>query len=115
MRKLNTGDVFKMARLMKGSNILGSVKGAFARGKEEGADAKQVGVDFISDVLCACSDEKTESQLYELLAGICEKKPDEIRNQSLETTLEDIQRIISENNILNFLKSASKLSEKIQG
>lgn len=116
MRKLNTGDVFKMARLMKNSNILGYVKKAFAAGAEEGVDETQVGIDFIVEVICSCSEEKTESQLYDLLAGICEKKPEEVQNQSLETTIEDIQRIFKENNVLNFLKSASELSRKmIQG
>jgi hypothetical protein len=115
MRKLNTGDVFKMARLMKSSDILGIIKESFAKGKEEGADARQVGIDFISDVLCICSEERTEAQLYDLLGGVCEKKPDEIRDQSLETTVADIMRIIEENNVLNFLKSASRLSGKIRG
>lgn len=115
MRKLNTGDVFKMARLMKNSNILEDVKKAFAAGKEEGADATQVGIDFIMKVICSCSEEKTESQLYELLAGICEKKLDEIRDQSLETTIDDIKRIFKDNDVLNFLKSASGLNGKIQG
>lgn len=115
MRKLNTGDVFKMARLMKNSNVLATVKEAFVNGKKEGADETQVGMDFVVDVLCTCSEEKTEAQLYDLLAGICEKKPDDIRDQSLETTVEDIRRIIQENNVVNFFRSASGLSGKIQG
>ena len=103
MRKLNTGDVFKTARLMKESDILPIVKESFARGKEDGADERQVGIDFISGVLCACSGEKTEAMLYELLGGI----------QSLETTVGDILRIVEENNVANFLKSASRLAGKI--
>ena len=74
-----------------------------------------MGIDFISDVLYICSEERTEAQLYDLLGGVCEKKPDEIRDQSLETTVADIMRIIEENNVLNFLKSASRLSGKIRG
>lgn len=115
MRKLNTGDVFKMARLMKHSNVIGTVKEAFVNGKKEGADETQVGMDFIVDALYVCSEEKTEAQLYDLLGGICEKKPDEIRDQSLETTVEDIKRIFQENNVINFFRSASRLSGKIQG
>ncbi|HBA50088.1 MAG TPA: hypothetical protein DCZ91_20310 [Lachnospiraceae bacterium] len=115
MRKLNTGDVFKMARLLKNANMVGSVKNAFEKGKEEGADEMKVGIDFVCDVLCACSEEKTETQLYDLLSGICEKKPEEIRSQSLETTVQDIQRIFEENNVLNFFRSASRLSGKIHG
>lgn len=115
MRKLNTGDAFKMARLMKSGNIIGAVKEAFANGRKEGADDEQVGMDFMVDVLCVCAEEETETQIYDLLAGICEKKPDEIRDQSLEATAEDIRRIIQENNIVNFFRSASRLSAKIQG
>ncbi len=115
MRKLNTGDVFKMARLLKSANIVGSVKNAFEKGKEEGADTMNVGIDFVCEVLCACSEERTETQLYDLLSGVCEKKPEEIRSQSIETTVQDIQRIVEENNVLNFFKSASRLSGKIHG
>lgn len=115
MRKLNTGDVFKMARLLKNTNMVESVKTAFEKGKEDGADEMKVGIDFVCDVLCACSEERTETQLYDLLSGICEKKPDEIRSQSLETTVQDIQRIFEENNVLNFFRSASRLSGKIHG
>ena len=46
---------------------------------------------------------------------VCEKKPEEIRSQSIETTVQDIQRIVEENNVLNFFKSASRLSGKIHG
>lgn len=115
MRKLNTGDVFKMARILKNGNIMQNIRDAFVTGKSENADSQQIGMDLIMNVLCSCSDTRVEDQIYELLGGVCEKKPEDIKNQSLEKTIEDIKKICEENNISNFLKSASSLSGKTQG
>ncbi len=114
MRKINTEDVFKMARLMKNGNILQAVKNAYLEGRKEDADAQQIGMGTVKDIMCSCTDARVESQFYELLGGICEKKPEEIKTQSLEATVEDIRKIFQENNILNFLDSASSLGEMIQ-
>ena len=115
MRKINTGDVFKMARLVKHGNIAQTVRKAYEAGKQEDADAQQIGINVAMDILCSCTEANMEKAFYEFLAGICEKKPEDIENQSLETTVEDIKRIFEENNIINFWKSASDLSGKIQG
>ena len=109
MRKINTEDVFKMARLMKNGNILQAVKNAYLEGRKEDADAQQIGIGTVMDIMCSCTDARVESQFYELLGGICE-----IKTQSLEATVEDIRKIFQENNILNFLDSASSLGEMIQ-
>lgn len=114
MRKINTEDVFKMARLMKNGNILQAVKNAYLEGRKEDADAQQIGIGTVMDIVCSCTDARVESQFYELLGGICEKKPEAIKTQSLEATVEDIRKIFQENNILNFLDSASSLGEMIQ-
>lgn len=114
MRKINTEDVFKMARLLKHGNIIQSIKDAYADGKKEDADPEQVGISAFMDILCACSDAKVEGQFYELLGGICEKSAEDIKNQSLESTIEDVKRILKENNISNFLKSAANVSSKGQ-
>lgn len=115
MRKINTSDVFKLARMIKGGEIIEGFKKAYAAGKEKGADAEKIGLDVILDLVCACTDAKMEGQLYDLLAGICEKTPERIGEQPLGETIEDIRRICEENDIINFLKSASKLGQKIQG
>lgn len=129
MRKINTEDVFKMARLIRKGNIVPIIKNAYAAGrkaksqeaKSREADgetaeetAEQIGIDAFMDIMCSCTEPEIEELFYELLSGICEKSPDDIRTQSLETTIEDVKRICQENNITNFFKSASGLSEKIQ-
>ncbi len=125
MRKINTEDVFKMARLIRKGNIVQIIKNAYAAGKkvkDREADGKtveeaagQIGIDVFMDIMSSCTEPEIEESFYELFSGICEKSPDDIRTQSLETTIEDIKKICKENNILNFFKSASSLSEKVQG
>jgi len=103
-----------MARLMKNGNILQTVKNAYIEGSKEDADSQQIGLNVAIDIMCSCTDAKVESQFYEFIAGICEKKPEDIKLQSLEVTVEDIKKIFQENNVLNFFKSASSLGEMIQ-
>lgn len=104
-----------MARLIKHGNITQTVKKAFEAGRQKDADAQQIGVDVAMDVFCSCAGADVEKEFYGLLSGICEKKPEDIENQSLEATIEEIRKIFEENDILNFLNSASNLSGKIQG
>lgn len=115
MRKINTGDVFKMARLLRKGNIAETVKKAYLDGKKEGADSEEIGMNAIFDILCSCTDPSVEEQFCDLLAGICERKKEDIAAQSLETTVDDLKRIFENNNIINFFRSASGLSGKIQG
>ncbi len=113
MRKVNTGDVFKMARLLKNGDMISVIKKAYEAGREEGADSERIGINVILGILSNCTDAKIEMQIYDLISGICEKKQEDIKDQSLETTIEDIKKIVKENNIINFLNSASGLAEKI--
>lgn len=111
MRKINTADVFKTARFIKNANLIESIKKAYAEGKKPDADAEEVGMNAIMDILYTCCDAGTEKNFYELLAGISEKKAEEIANQSLETTIADIKKICEENDIVNFLRSAFRSSQ----
>lgn len=110
MRKINTADVFKMARLMKNAKLTESIKKAYADGKKEGVNTEEIGMNAIMDIIGSCCDAGTEKDFYELLAGISEKTKDEVADQSLETTIADIKKICEENNIVNFLRSASRLN-----
>jgi len=115
MRKISTGDLFKAARLIKRGNITEIIKAAVLASRQKDMDKQSIGINAATSLLAACTEPEMEEQFYDLLGGICEKKPEEIKNQSIEATIEDFKKIIDENNILNFLKSASELSEKIPG
>lgn len=131
MRKLITSDVFKAARIIKEAKVKDAISEIFESTKgvnisinendseeEKKVKLKEIankqetaGFEAIMTIFEACSTEKLEGMLYELLAGICEKNADDIANQSLETTVEEIKTIARENNLANFFKSASQLTK----
>lgn len=122
MRKINTGDVFKMARLLKNANVMDAVKDAYTAAKKEDmaedahkgdAEKGSIWVDAAMKVLASCTSQQAEEQFYDLMAGICENKPEDIRNRPLDGLIEDIRRICEENNVANFLRSASDFAEKL--
>ncbi len=137
MRKINTGDVFKMARLLKNASVMEAVRDAYKAAKREDvavgahkgdaakgeavaesahkgeADKGGIWVDAAMKVLASCTSQQAEEQFYDLMAGICENKPEDIRNRSLDGLIEDIRRICEENNVANFLRSASDFAEKL--
>lgn len=122
MRKINTGDVFKMARLLKNANVMDAVKDAYKASKKEdgakeahkeGPDKGGIWVDAAMKVLASCTSQQAEEQFYDLMAGICENKPEDIRDRPLDGLMEDIRRICQENNVANFLRSASDFAEKL--
>lgn len=132
MRKINTQDVFKLARLIKAAGIKDIVSNMFASGlriskeiqvdenasEEEKKKAKQeldrkqeeFGVNAIFTLLENCCSPDLEKKVYDLVAGITEKTPDAVMNQSLEVTIDDVKEIAKNNNIIDFFKKASQLN-----
>jgi len=131
MRKLITSDVFKMARIIKAAQVKDAISDIFAstkginsgiletdseeikEEKRKALEEKQeaAGFEAIMTVFEACSTEKLENMLYDLIGGISEKDVDTVAKQTLEVTITDIKTIVSENNIANFFKSASQLTK----
>lgn len=123
MRKINTSDVFKLARILKKVDIQKIVAEFYSRNtakpiaavgiEESGGDLQiNLGIEIVFSLIDSASDSKTEDAIYELFAGITEKSVEDIKNQSLEATKEDFTRIAEENNLKNFFKSASRLISK---
>lgn len=113
MRKIITSDVFKLARIIKKIGIKDDISAMYAQvqqAKKQGEEfnSEKIGIDLMLKVIEACSTEEQEKQIYGLLAGIMEKTEEDIKNQSLDTLMEDIKRIFSENNMTNFFKAAAK-------
>ena len=113
MRKIILSDVPKLARIIKSTNTKDAILNAYEEGRKEGADAEVIAANVFFTVFENCGDEKTEKQVYELLAGIMEKTPDEVQNLTLDKLIEDIQVIATENNLVSFFKSAFKASQKL--
>lgn len=113
MRKIQTQDVFKLARIIKQANmketIADLIKRGQAAGKAEDKDGvvESIGIEVFIALIEAAGDEKMEQKIYDLLDGITEKK---IKEQSLDVTFEDIKQIIRENDIKSFFNTASRLT-----
>ncbi len=118
MRKINTEDVFRAARLLKALDIRdelrrfasagAELKDAPGAGKEEAI--QELGMDVLLTVLTAASDAGIEAGVYALLAGITEKTPEMIKCQSLDVTVSDIRQIAAANDIAVFFKRAGRLT-----
>lgn len=114
MRKINTGDVFKLARLINETKMTDTLKEAYLSGKKENADAEEIGVSAAMGILTSCSSRRTEEMFYALLAGVCEKEPEDIEEQPIEETVKDIKQLVKENDIMNFFTQASRFAKTIK-
>lgn len=131
MRKLNTSDVFKMARIIKKAKVAEAIEQIFTSSRENPIiikedDSEEVksekkreierkkeaaGFRTIMTIFESCSTEELENMLYQFLGGITEKNPEDVSKQSLEATINDIKQIVKENNIADFFKQADQLTK----
>lgn len=115
MRKIQTQDVFKFARIVKRTNAKAEIAKIFEKkpDKEDKEDkddiSEKVGIQIILTLLEVCSDEETEEKIYDLIGGIAERSTEEMRSQSLEVTIGQIKQIFTENNMKAFFDAAGKL------
>ena len=130
MRKINTSDVFKMARIIKQANVKSAMAEIFNSTREnkieilEGDSDEEkaeklkkierkkenAGFQAIMTIFESCCTEELEEMLYQFLAGITEKRSEDIATQSLETTIEEVKTIVKENNIFDFFSQADQLT-----
>lgn len=130
MRKINTGDVFKLARIIKATGAKEDIINIYSESKkikeeiresttqenskEKNEEAQEkIGINIFFAIFEKCSDEKVEKLVYKLIGGIAEKKETEIENMPLDEMLELLRNMVKENNIANFFSAASNLVEKM--
>ena len=130
MRKVNTGDVFKLARIIKATGAKEDIINVYYESKKIKEEVKEsatpehtqekteeaqekIGIKIFFIIFEKCSDEKIEKLIYELIGGIAEKKADEIERLPLDEMLKLLGEIIKENNIQNFFSTASNLMENL--
>lgn len=99
----------KISELVKKGNEISKSKATITKVGTEKAK-EQFGIEVALALIEECADPKAEKMIYDLVAGIAEKQPKDIETQSLQTTIEQIQQIVSENNIMNFFNTASRLT-----
>ena len=91
MRKINTGDVFKLARIIKATGAKEDIINIYSeskrikeeiresatqeKAKEKSEEAQEkIGINIFFAIFEKCSDEKVEKLVYKLIGGIAEKK-----------------------------------------
>lgn len=116
MRKINTSDVFKLARLMKHGNIKEILVEQYGKIKEKNANGEETNVEseglvVVLEIVNALSDVNQEKLIYDLLGGILGKKTKEIAEQDLQTTVSDLKDIAEQNDLQSFFNLAYQLTK----
>ena len=70
-----------------------------------------LGIDIVMLLIDVAANDVVEDQVYDLFAGIFEKTKEEISGQSLDALLDDIEKLVNENDIANFWKRVNQLQE----
>ena len=112
MRKIQTQDVFKLARIIKQAKIkkeISEIIKEVSAEKEKENVSEKVGIMVFLTIMENCSEKEVEEQFYDLFGGIVEIDSETVKIQSLDVTFEQIKQMVAENNIINFFKTAGKL------
>lgn len=89
MRKLNTGDLFKAARMIKKMGIKEDLE-KFAEKLDENATQEGAGVDLIMLILEKATENETERLIYEFLSGPFETKAEDVEKMDLFEMVETL-------------------------
>ncbi|MBR3762187.1 MAG: hypothetical protein IKK59_05535 [Lachnospiraceae bacterium] len=117
MRKIETHDVFKMARIIKDAGIKKEIEEIFANANikdNQNTESVQerLGVKIVFSIIEGCSSEKLEDMLYDFVAGVSEKNTEDIKHMSLDALVELFKEMASLNNMTNFFNTAGRLAQK---
>lgn len=114
MRKLNTGDVFAVARLTKKLDAKNAFMEAWEATKKDGKEnVEERGISLLFSLIYSAGDPAAEKDFYIILADIAEKKPDEIKKQSFQDTINDLKAIAAENDLKSFFTTVKQLIPKL--
>lgn len=94
MRALQTHDVFKAVKIVNALGVRDEVKkiALSLEGKKK-INEREIGVEFILNILGSAGDEKVENLIYDLLGGILEIDPEEIKTMDPLKLIENIKAL----------------------
>ncbi len=117
MRKLIFKDVMSVAQIMKKTNIKENIynmlksdelKSALTQKEDAQVNKDALGVKVVFMFVEILGDNNVEQNIYDLLTDIFEE---DAQNMELSKLTENINILAKENNLSNFLKSASQLTQ----
>lgn len=89
MRNLNTGDLFKAARMIKEMGIKEELK-IFAENLDENVNQKDAGIDLLMLIFSKVTETKSEKLIYEFLSGPFEMMAEDIEKMDLFMMIETL-------------------------
>ena len=104
MRKLRTGDLFSVARVIKASGIREDLI-EYLQKITKDADAERVGINTILIIIEALAEKKAERAVYECLAPVFEMEADEVENMPPSELISMLKQMAEENDLPSFFDS----------
>ena len=113
MRKLNTADVFAVARFIRASGMRNQLLPVIRQAAEEANGAEdQEDRDGFLTVLEAMAERKSEAAIYEVLAGPMECSAEDVEKMPLDELLPNLRQIAEENRLKDFFGYVSGILGK---
>lgn len=117
MRKINTKDVFQLARIIKKLNLkelatqnTAKINDTLENMSDSEEDAKKLGINIIFSIIENIPE--AEFEIYQFIAGISGFEVYEIEEMAIDDFIEIIREIVQENDIKKVFTSALSLMQK---
>lgn len=108
MRKLQTKDIFAFCRCIKAIGIKDEIN-KLCKDADNINDIWDKGFELVYSIFAAASEKKSETSIYEFLAGPFEMTANEVEKLEITEFFKLIKQLAAENNLVIFFKSASAL------
>lgn len=110
MKKLNTKDVFKMARFLRNLDFKKEAE-TVLREADSIDDVFSDGYALIYAIFEKIVDKNAEEQFYEFLSGPYEMTAEEVGELSIGEQIKNIKQLAKENDLKVFIQDVKKLRE----
>ena len=108
MRKLKTSDIPVLSRCLKRLGLKEQFR-ELALKSDSAKDMWADGFDFVWNLFDAATEKPGETALYEFLSGPFEMTPKQVADLDLDVLIENMQRLVKENNLGTFFNIAARL------
>lgn len=113
MRKLQTTDIFSLARIIRASGVRSTLKDIIVKATQsENIDIESVGIDGILATFEALAERGCEQAIYTAIASIVECEPKEIEKMPINEFVDTLTEIAKENDLKTFFDSVSAILGK---
>lgn len=109
MRKLNTADVFAMARIIRASGVREELREMIHRVADQGLSMESVGIEGVLVIVEAVAEKKAEHAMYEALSGPFEVAAEEIAAMELDALIDSLEQLHQENDLQRFFGFVSRI------